>query len=370
MATTCCATSSAARCRARPERGGHDDHAARCAAAHDRAPRDLPRRDGRVDAPDHERRSVADDGRGDPDRPAREEGNDRRDHRSGARDARARGAGRCRRSGAFRGHRRYRRRRCEHVQHLDRVDVRRRRGRCDGRQARQPQRLVEIRQRRRAGGARRGDRPDAGRGGREHPSYRDRFHVRAEPPSGDAQCRGRAQGTRRAHAVQHPGPADQSGWRTEHLDGRVPSRPRRDPGPRAATTRHAARARRLGSGRHGRDLARRGDDGRRAARRRGARVRHRTGGFRPFDGVEPQSPCRRCAGIARDGAGGAGRSRRHRARHRLAQCGSRASRRRHRRLDRRGHRARTGHAVQRRGAREAGRVRRRDAGDPRSASGA
>ena len=50
-------------------------------AAHDRASRDLPRRNGRSDAPDHARRDVAGDGRGDPHRIAREEGDRRRDRR-------------------------------------------------------------------------------------------------------------------------------------------------------------------------------------------------------------------------------------------------------------------------------------------------
>ena len=62
------------------------------------------------------------------------------------------------------------------------------------------------------------------------------------------------------------GPAHQPGRRAEHADGRVPSRPGRHPGARAAAPGRRARAGRLRPRRHGRDLARRGDDGRRAAR--------------------------------------------------------------------------------------------------------
>ena len=53
---------------------------------------------------------------------------------------------------------------------------------------------------------------------------RHRLHVRAEPPSGDEEHRAGAQGTRRAHHLQHPRAAHQSGRRAEQLDGRVPSR--------------------------------------------------------------------------------------------------------------------------------------------------
>ena len=76
----------------RQDRHGH--HAAGSAAAHDRAPRDLPRRDAVAHAPDHERRSVAGDDRGAHHRPAREEGDDRRDRRRRAGDARVRDEGR------------------------------------------------------------------------------------------------------------------------------------------------------------------------------------------------------------------------------------------------------------------------------------
>jgi hypothetical protein len=58
---------------------------------HDPAPRDLPRRDGRADGPDHARRGLAGHDGGAPHRAPRQEGNDRRDHRAPPRDARARG---------------------------------------------------------------------------------------------------------------------------------------------------------------------------------------------------------------------------------------------------------------------------------------
>ena len=111
----------------RHERHGEwHDHPATSPAAHDRASRDLPRRDGRADAHDHARRSLAHDDRGDPHRPAGEEGNRRRDRRRGDGDARVRATGGRRRShahlvdivgtGGDGAHT---------LQHLDRIDVRR-----------------------------------------------------------------------------------------------------------------------------------------------------------------------------------------------------------------------------------------------------
>ena len=50
-----------------------------------------------------------------------------------------------------------------------------------------------------------------------------------------------AQGTRRAHDLQHPRAADQPGRRAEHPDGRVPPRPGRHPGARAAAPGRRAR---------------------------------------------------------------------------------------------------------------------------------
>jgi hypothetical protein len=86
-------------------------HAARSAAAHDRASRDLPRRDGRADAQHHARRGLADDDRGDPHRPARQEGNGRRDRGRGVGAARVRAHGAGARSHAPGRHRRHGRRR-------------------------------------------------------------------------------------------------------------------------------------------------------------------------------------------------------------------------------------------------------------------
>ena len=83
-------------------------------------------------------------------------------------DARVRAAGRGGRPHAPGRHRRHRRRWRAHLQHLHRVDVRGRRGRREGRQARQPQRVVEVRQRRRAGSAGRQHRTAAGAGRAVH----------------------------------------------------------------------------------------------------------------------------------------------------------------------------------------------------------
>src|SRR6185437_3219745 len=82
------------RLRARPSPVGTDDghHASGRAAAHDRASRDLPRRDAVADAADHERRRVAGDDRRAYRRPSRQEGDDRRDRRGGAGDAGVRDA--------------------------------------------------------------------------------------------------------------------------------------------------------------------------------------------------------------------------------------------------------------------------------------
>ena len=77
------------------------------------------------------------------------------------------------------------------------------------------------------------------------------------------------------------GPLTNPGRRAEPAARRVPSRPGRHPGARAAAPGQQARAGRLRQGRHGRGLARRGDDGRRAEGRRGARVRDPSRGLRP-----------------------------------------------------------------------------------------
>ena len=56
-----------------------------------------------------------------------------------------------------------------------------------------------------------------------------------------------AQGARCAHNFQHPRPADQSGWRAKHRDGRVPSGSGRHSGACAAKARRAACAGGLGA---------------------------------------------------------------------------------------------------------------------------
>ena len=152
-------------------------------------------------------------------------------------------------------HRRHRRRRRAHLQHLDRGDVRRRRGRRAGGQARRPHRVLAVRQRRRARGAGRQHQPDAGAGGAVHRRGRRRLHVRAQPPHGDEARRAGAARTGRAHDLQHPRAADQSGRRAEPADGRVPSRSGRHPGARAAAPRRAPRDDGVRPGRPGRDLA-------------------------------------------------------------------------------------------------------------------
>ncbi len=152
-----------------------------------------------------------------------------------------------------------------------------------------------------------------------HRRHRHRLHVRAEPPSGDEECRAGAQGTRRAHDLQHPRPADQSGVGAEHPDGRVPPRPGRHPGARAAAPRRRACGGGLRPRRHGRGLARRGDDGRRIQGRRDHRIRGPSRGFRPDDGEQPRAAGGDTAAVEGDAARGARRPARPAARHRAAQ---------------------------------------------------
>ena len=167
-------------------------------------------------------------------------------------------------------------------------DVRRRGGRRARRQARQPVGVVEVRQRRRARGARRQYPADARAGRRLHRANRRRLHVRAHPPWRDEARGTGSQGARRADDLQHPRAADESGRRGKSPDRRVPSRSRRHPRPRAAAAGQQARDRRLRQGRHGRGVARRRDDGRRAQGRRGDRVRDPSGGLRPAHEIEPR----------------------------------------------------------------------------------
>ena len=206
-------------------------------------------------------------------------------------------------------HRRHRRRRAAHVQHLDRVDVRRGGGGRARGQARRPLGVVEVGQRRRARGARRQHHAVARRGRAVHRRDRHGLHVRAEPPRGDEARGAGAPRARRAHDLQHPRAADQ-------------------PGRRAATSSigvfhpdlvgiHVRVLQRLGAKhvlvvygtrRHGRGLARRRDDGRRAEGRRGARVRDPPGGLRDRDEVAPRPQGRRRGGVEGHGARGARRT--------------------------------------------------------------
>ena len=228
-----------------------------------RPPRDLPRRDAVAGAPHHERRDVAGDDGGDADGPARQEGNHRRDHRRGAGDARVRHQGGGGRPHASGGHRRHRRRQLAQLQHQHLQHVRGRGRRRARQQARQPRREQQVRQCRRARGAGRADVADAAGHQPLHRRHRHRLHVRAQPPPGDEERGAGAQGTGRAHHLQHPGAADQPGRCAEHPDGRVPPRPGGHPGARAAAPGRRACGGGLRPRRHGRGLAGRGHDGRR-----------------------------------------------------------------------------------------------------------
>ena len=103
--------------------------------------------------------------------------------------------------------------------------------------------------------------------------------------------------TGRAHHLQHPRPADQSGRRAEHPDGRVPPRPGRHPGARAAAPRRPARGGGLGPRQHGRSLAGRRHHGRRTGQRRNPRIRNPSGRLRHADDRQPQPEGGRCGRI-------------------------------------------------------------------------
>ncbi len=170
-------------------------------------------------------------------RAAREEGDDRRDRGGGAGHARVRDAGRGRGPHASRRPVRDRRRRRAHVQHLDGRDVRRGGRRRARREARQPRRVVELGQRGRPRSVGRERAADARAGRGVHRRDRHRLHVRAEPSQRDEERRAGPSRARRADDLQHPRSADESGRRGPSADGRVPSGPRRHPGPRAAAAR-------------------------------------------------------------------------------------------------------------------------------------
>ena len=178
-------------------------------------------------------------------------------------------------------HRRHRRRRVAHVQHLDRVDVRRGGGRRARRQARQPLGVVEVGQRRRARGARRQHHADARR--RSRSASRETGVGFMFAPNHHAAMK-HAAPVRRELGVRTIfnilGPLTNPAGAPNQLIGvfhpdlvgihvRVLQR-----------LGAQARARRVRHGRHGRGVARRGDDGRRAEGRRGPRVRDPSGGLR------------------------------------------------------------------------------------------
>ena len=110
--------------------------------------------------------------------------------RPGADDARPRAAGDDR--GPGRRRRRHRRRPRAHRQHLDDGRARRRRVGAPGRQARQPGGVLGLRDRRRARGARRRDRPAAGRRGAHRRRGRHRVLLRAGVPRRHAARRAAA----------------------------------------------------------------------------------------------------------------------------------------------------------------------------------
>ncbi len=114
------------------------------------------------------------------------------------------------RAGPVRRHRRHGRRRLEQLEPLDGRVAARGRLRPARRQARQPLRLEQVRQRRRARGAR--PAAAARRGGRRRVPHALRLHVsvRAALPPRDEAHRARAPGARRAHRVQHLGAARES----------------------------------------------------------------------------------------------------------------------------------------------------------------
>ena len=107
-------------------------------------------------------------------------------------------------------HRRHRRRFVAHVQHLDGGDVRRGGRRRARRQARRALGVVEVGQRRRAGGARRQHHAEAGAGRAVDRRDRHRLHVRAVASQRDEARGAGAQGAGCPDDLQHPRAAHQS----------------------------------------------------------------------------------------------------------------------------------------------------------------
>ena len=237
-------------------------------------------------------------------------------------------------------HRRHRRRRVAHVQHLDRVDVRRGGGRRARRQARRSLGVVEVRQRRRARGARRQHHADAGR----------RSRTRSPRPA-SASCSRRTT----ISAMKHAAPVRKElGVRTIFNILGPLTNPAGAPNQLLGVFHpdlvgiQVRVLQRLGSkhvlvvyGKDGMDEISLG-----AATMVGEL---KDGEVREYEihpedfglamVVESRPQGRRRGGIEGDGAGGARRHRGHAARDRHAERRRRALRRRRRGVDRRGHRA-------------------------------
>ena len=114
-----------------------------------------------------------------------------------------------------------------------------------------------------------------------------RLHVRAQPPPGHEERGAGAPRNGHQDHLQPAGPADQSGQRAQHPDGRVPRRPGGYPG-----ARHAAPGRRTRGGglwprRHGRGEPGRLHAGGRAQGRRDHRIRNPPGRLRHGHGQQP-----------------------------------------------------------------------------------
>ena len=149
-----------------------------------------------------------------------------------------------------------------HLQHLHRGGVRRRRRRRHGGQARQPLGDEQVRQRRRARGARRRHRPRARQVSRCIADVRHRLHVRAASSPGDEARRRRcAASSAWRTIVQPPRAADQPRRRAPpaHRRGRRPlRRPHRAGGAHDGQRAQPGRPRRRRAGRdldHRRDRA-------------------------------------------------------------------------------------------------------------------
>ena len=135
-------------------------------------------------------------------------------------------------------HRRHRRRRVAHVQHLDGVDVRRGGGRRARGQARRPLGVVEVGQRRRAGGARRQHHAEARRRSRTCIAETGiGFMFAPQPPRAmkHAAPVRKELGVRTIFNIL--GPLTNPGRRAQPADRRVPPGPGRHPGARAAAAR-------------------------------------------------------------------------------------------------------------------------------------